>query len=262
MTPYFTVITASLDMGSSLTRTIESIKNQKFQDYEHIVIDGGSTDKTLEILESYSNTYNLKWISVPDQGVPDAFNNALKISSGRYIIAIQSDDYILDTDVLEKAFEIISNEELDIYSFPIMKEVSQGKVKQINPIKHLWWLRFRNIFPHQGIFVNRKLFDKIGYYDLKYTITEDYDFLYRALNAQSTVSFESLLVAYMGGGGPCSTDKYLSTRLHEEISLQAKNEKNIVWRLMQIIFWIFYYPFKTRFLFRTLPYNTLIIRDD
>jgi glycosyltransferase involved in cell wall biosynthesis len=262
MSPYFTVITASLNMGSSLIRTIESIKNQKFQDFEHVVIDGGSSDNTLKILASYDNSYNLKWISEPDQGVPDAFNKAVGLSTGEYIIAIQADDYLLDENVLEKVYEIISAKKNDIYSFPIIKELTSDSAEQINPIQHLWWRRFRNIFPHQGIFVNRKLFDKIGNYDLKYTITEDYDFLYRALNAQSSVSFEKLPVAYMGGDGPCSTNEYLSTRLHEEISLQIKNEKNIVWRLIQIIFWVFYYPFKTRFLFRTLPYNTFFIKDD
>ena len=261
MTPYFTVITASLDMGSTLTRTIESIKNQKFQDYEHIVIDGKSSDDTVEILESYSNAYNLKWISEPDQGVPDAFNKALKLSTGKYIIAIQADDYLLDENVLENVYEIISAEKLDIYSFPIIKELSPGKTKQVNPIKHLWWIRFRNIFPHQGIFVNRKLFDRIGCYDLKYTITEDYDFLYRALNAQSSVSFEKLSVAHMGGEGPCSIDKFLLTRLGEEYRLQSDNEKNYFWRLMQIIFWILYFPYKTRFLMKIIPYISLSTRD-
>jgi glycosyltransferase involved in cell wall biosynthesis len=249
-------------MGSSLIKTVASIKKQTFHDYEHIVIDGGSSDNTLEILDSYNNTYNMKWISEPDQGVPDAFNKAVNLSAGEYIIAIQADDYLLDENVLEKVYQVISNLKLDIYSFPIIKEMPTGKAEQINPIPYLWWIKFRNIFPHQGVFVNRKLFDKIGNYDLKYTITEDYDFLYRALNAQSSVSFEKLPVAYMGGDGPCSTDEYLSTRLHEEVSLQVKNEKNIVWRLMQIIFWILYYPFKTRFLFRTLPYNTFFIKDD
>ncbi len=262
MAPYFTVITASLNKGGSIKRTIESIKNQIYQDYEHIVIDGASSDNTLEILASYKNTYNLKWISEVDQGVPDAFNKAVNLSTGEYIIAIQADDYLLNENVLKKVHEIISAKKLDIYSFPIIKELSPDNVEQINPIQHLWWIRFRNIFPHQGIFVNRKLFDEIGDYDLKYTITEDYDFLYRAINIRSSVSFEKIPVAFMGGDGPCSTDKYLSTRLHEEISLQAKNEKNIVWRLMQIIFWILYYPFKTRFLLRTLPYNTFFKKDD
>ena len=72
MTPYFTVVTASLNRGDSIKKTINSIKNQSFQSYEHIIIDGNSSDDTKNILESYNNSYNLKWISETDQGVPDA----------------------------------------------------------------------------------------------------------------------------------------------------------------------------------------------
>lgn len=254
MTPYFTVITASLNRGNSIEETIKSIKNQNFKNYEHIIIDGDSSDDTKNILHSYNHSYNMKWVSEIDQGVPDAFNKALKLSRGKYIIAIQADDYLLDEDVLTKVHEIISANEFDIYSFPIIKELSSGHAKQINPINHLWWIRFRNIFPHQGVFVNRALFDEVGYYNLNYTITEDYDFLYRALNQNSSVSFETIPVAYMGNDGPCSIDKYLLKRLCEEYRLQSDNEKKIIWKLMQHLFWFFYFPYKTRFLLRIMPY--------
>ena len=259
MSPFFTIVTASLNRGDSIKRTLDSVKNQTFKDYEHIVIDGCSSDDTLNILESYGAKYHLKWISEPDLGVPDAFNKALKISTGDYVIAIQADDYLLDADVLEKVHEIISKNNMDIYSFPIYKELPSGEVRLIGPIRHLWWIRFRNIFPHQGVFVNRKLFSRVGNYDIKYTITEDYDFLYRALNLKSSVSFEKLPVSFMGGDGPCSMDKYLITRLHEEISLQFKNEKNLIWRLLQMVFWLLYYPFKTRVLLKNALYNNKIM---
>jgi len=248
---FFTIITASLNRGATIRNTLESVRKQKFTDFEHIIVDGCSTDDTLEIISSYSGTYPMQWISEYDRGVPDAFNKALKLATGEYVIAIQSDDYLLDENVLENAYEIISKRKLDIYSFPIVKELTPGVTRRIDPIRHLWWIRFRNIFPHQGVFVRRELFDRLGDYNIEYTITEDYDFLYRAVNAGSTVSFENLPIAYMGGEGPCSTDQYLSIRLHEEYRLHARNEKNILWRTAQIIFWLLYYPYKTRFLLKT-----------
>jgi len=245
--PFFTILTSSLNMGDSLIKTLESVKNQKFSSVEHIVVDGQSTDNTLDVLRSFDTTYNLKWISEPDQGVPDAFNKGVRLSKGKYIIAVQADDYLLNEHVLKNVFNIISRDESDIYSFSIIKELPSKEVRQLNPIRSLWWIRFRNIFPHQGVFVHRRIFDKIGYFNLKYTITEDYDLLYRALNANCSVSFQSMPVTFMGGDGACSINKFLRTRLHEEYHLQAVNEKNPFWRLAQILFWIFYFPYKTRF---------------
>lgn len=250
MSPFFTIITASLNRGSTIGNTLESIRKQRFKDYEHIIVDGCSTDGTLDIVKGYSNTYPLQWLSEPDRGVPDAFNKALNLSAGEYIIAIQADDYLLDEGVLENAYKIISQRKLDIYSFPIIKELAAGVVRRIDPIRHLWWIRFRNIFPHQGVFVRRELFERLGEFNIEYTITEDYDFLYRAVNAGCTVSFENIPIAYMGGEGPCSTNQYLSIRLREEYRLHARNEKNIFWRAAQIIFWLIYYPYKTRFLLK------------
>jgi glycosyltransferase involved in cell wall biosynthesis len=244
--PFFTILTSSLNMGDSLIRTLESIQKQRFQSLEHIVVDAKSTDNTLEILKSFETSYNLTWISETDQGVPDAFNKGMRLARGLYIIAIQADDYLLNEMVLEKVYKIISSKKSDIYSFPIIKEIPAKENKQINPIPLLWWIRFRNIFPHQGVFVHKRVFEKIGHFDINYTITEDYDFFYRALNAKCKVIFESMPVAFMGGKGPSSMDHFLATRLREEFLIQAKNEKNPFWRLLQFLFWVFYYPYKIK----------------
>lgn len=233
-------------MGNSLIKTIESIRSQRFQAIEHIVVDGKSSDNTLDILRSFENSYNLIWFSEADQGVPDAFNKGMRLAKGLYIIVIQADDYFLDEMVLENVYKIISSKKADIYSFPIIKEITSRENKQINPIPLLWWIRFRNIFPHQGVFVHRRVFEKIGHFNINYTITEDYDFFYRALIANFRVIFESMPVAFMGGKGPSSMDNFLAVRLREEFLIQAKNEKNPLWRLLQFLFWVFYYPYKIK----------------
>ncbi len=246
--PFFTVITSSLNMGESLVDTLESIKTQSFHSFEHIVIDAVSTDNTLDLLKRYETIYPLKWVSEPDQGVPDAFNKAIKMSKGKYIIAIQADDYLLNSAVLQKVYNTIIDldTEYDVISCPIIKGYPGGHDRIIKPIKKIWWHRFRNIFPHQGVFINRKLFNRIGLYNLKYSITEDYDFLYRAISNGCSIHFDSMPVAYMGCGGACSIDKYLLTRLREERELQRRNEDKIFWRIAQTAFWTLYFPYKTR----------------
>lgn len=246
--PFFTILTSSLNMGDSLINTLESIRDQRFQSLEHIVVDGKSSDNTLDILRSFENSYNLVWISETDRGVPDAFNKGIRLAKGLYTIAIQADDYLLNGWVLEKVYKkIISTKKSDIYSFPIIKEISVQQNKQINPIRLLWWIRFRNIFPHQGVFVHRRVFERIGYFNINYTITEDYDFFYRALNANCKVIFGNIPVAFMGGEGPSSMNEFLTTRLGEEYLIQGNNENNSFWRLLQLFFWVLYYPYKVIF---------------
>ncbi len=244
--PFFTILTSSLNMGDSLIKTLGSIRHQRFQDLEHIIVDGESTDNTLDILKSFEKSYNLVWISERDRGVPDAFNKGMRLARGLYTIAIQADDYLLNEWVLERVYKIICSKKSDIYSFPIIKEIPAKENKQINPIRLLWWIRFRNIFPHQGVFVHKRVFERIGHFNTTYTITEDYDFFYRALNAKCKVIFESMPVAFMGGKGPSSMDKFLTARLREEFLIQTNNEKNPFWRLLQLLFRVFYYPYKVK----------------
>ena len=66
--PFITILTASFNSEATIRKTLESIRDQSFQDMEHIVIDGGSRDETLDILKEFENTYNLTWISEPDYG--------------------------------------------------------------------------------------------------------------------------------------------------------------------------------------------------
>ena len=87
--PFFTIITASLNKGTSIQRTLESIINQTFKDLEHIVVDGGSTDNTLDIIKSFVGTYNLSYISEPDSGIAAALNKGLKLAKGKYVLIIQ-----------------------------------------------------------------------------------------------------------------------------------------------------------------------------
>ncbi|MDY6843679.1 MAG: glycosyltransferase family 2 protein [Thermodesulfobacteriota bacterium] len=242
--PFFTILTASLNKGHFLEKTLESVRDQSFKNLEHIVIDGGSSDETLDVLYNFSNTYNLSWISQPDQGVPDALNKGISQARGKYTIVIQADDYLLEDHTLEKVYPFVEDESCDIYSFPIIKEHPiKGRVL-INPIRVLWWIRFRNIFPHQGVFVHRRVFDKIGKFNVKFSITEDYDFLYRALKAQSSVKFGNIPVSFMGGAGPTSDNSFLRIRLKEEYQIHKLNEVNPFWRLAQISFWALYFPYK------------------
>jgi len=179
--PFITILTAALNSGSTLKKTLETVRNQTFQDIEHIVIDGGSRDETLDILKEFENTYNLTWISEPDHGISDALNKGLRLSSGRYILVIQADDQLLHHNILDNVFPQLKSENFDILSFPvILDHPAKGKILS-KPIKHLWWNHFKFVFRHQGCFVHRLVFDQIGMFRNEFRICLDYDFFYRAL---------------------------------------------------------------------------------
>lgn len=246
--PFFTIITASFNNESTIKQTLGSIKNQTFQNLEHFVIDGGSIDGTVEILKKMEHSYNMSWISEPDQGIAEALNKGLQVAKGQYIIVIQADDRFLNPNILEKVYPLLNNEEIDILSFPvIMEDAVQGKVLR-KPIRCLWWNHFKFIFPHQGCFVNRRVFERIGSFREEFKIALDYDFLYRALKNKCSVRFEKLPVALMGGEGIGSNPDYIFKRLKEEKLVHRLNEQNKFWRIAQYVFTLFYMPYKTKLL--------------
>jgi GT2 family glycosyltransferase len=244
--PFFTILTASLNNGATISATLESVKGQTFQDLEHIVIDGKSKDHTLEVLRDFAGTYNLFWISECDEGVADALNKGVKGSHGRYILVIQADDRLLASDTLERVYLLLRDERFDIHSFPVIKDFPGSGRQLKRPLPLLWWNHFKFIFPHQGVFVHRRVFETVGGFSNDYSIEFDYDFVYRALKASCTVKFQRTpCVALMGGSGVSSDLKYLAKRIREEGLVQKLNEKNYFWRLSQIIFRALYLPYKT-----------------
>jgi glycosyltransferase involved in cell wall biosynthesis len=245
---FFTILTASLNNEFTIGKTLDSVRSQSFQNLQHIVIDGGSGDETLDVLKEFNDTYNLTWISEPDNGIADALNKGLKLARGDYILVIQSDDALLGRHTLAHVYSILKTKAFDIYVFPVAWN-TPARVKTVKkPIRLLWWHRFRNIFPHQGVLVHRTVFDRIGQFNERFSISMDYDFFYRALMSSCTVKFEKMPVSLIGRDGISSRETFWSHRLKEEFSIQDLNEKNPFWQVTQILFRTAYFPYKTRFL--------------
>jgi len=243
--PFITILTAALNSGATIKKTLESVRNQTFQDFEHIVIDGRSKDETLDILKEFENTYNLTWLSEPDHGISDALNKGLGLSSGRYIIVIQADDQLLYPSILDNVFSQLKNEKFDILSFPvILDHPDKGKVLS-KPIQHLWWNHFKFVFRHQGCFVHKRVFDQLVVFRNEFKISLDYDFFYRALARNYSVKFDNFPVALMGGEGVGSNPEFILKRLKEDRLVQILNENKLFWRLLQFVFHMLYLPYKT-----------------
>ncbi len=245
-TPFFTILTAAYNSAATIRASLESVREQTFTDVEHIVTDGASSDDTAAILKEFESTYNLKWVSEPDAGVADALNKGLNRAQGKYILVIQADDQLLNHDVLQSVYSLIQDERFDIYSFPVIVDHPARGRYYYRPFRYTWWHHFKTIFPHQGTFVHRRVYDQVGGYRKEFSIGIDYDFFYRALKNRCPVCIEQMPVAVMGGTGVSSNRNFLEKRIREEARIQKANEDNPFWRFAQLMFRALYFPYKTR----------------
>lgn len=127
------IVTPSYNQGEFIEETIQSIKIQDYQNIEHIVVDGGSEDETLDILEEYSDTYDMKFISESDDGQSDAINTGFDIASGDIVTWLNSDDVYFDTKVVSRVVEYFNQSDEDIIYGDICQISKGSEVIRIKP---------------------------------------------------------------------------------------------------------------------------------
>ena len=177
--PLVSIIIASYNSEITIIKTLDSIYNQTYQNFELIIIDGKSTDGTIDLIKSYESIFynKIKWISEKDDGIYDAWNKGISISSGIWISFIGSDDYY-ERNALENYVKIInSNKNINFISSKcLLVDCNYKKVREYG-LK--WSDRMRSYcaIAHVGSFHKRDLFVKSPFFDLRYKITADYDFL-------------------------------------------------------------------------------------
>lgn len=238
-----------MNSGATIRKTLESLMAQKFRDFEHIVVDGGSKDNTVSVLREFEDQYDLQWVSEPDEGIADALNKGLCRSRGRYVLVVQADDCLSGPSILERVYGSLKEERFDIHCFPVILDHPVRGHVLLKPIPIPWWNHFKTIFRHQGAFVHRRVFGSIGQFRAEFSIALDYDFFYRALQSGCTVCFERKPpITIMGGQGISANQDYLTKRLTEEARVQDLNEVNPLWKSLQQVFRHLYVPYKVRLL--------------
>lgn len=174
------IITVCYNSSKTIEKTLKSVKAQTYKDIEYIVIDGASSDNTMEIVKSYDSVVS-QWVSEPDKGLYDAMNKGIKLATGDYIGIINADDTFNADDVIERIAEFLKQTDVDASIGDIVQHKEDGKIIRTYTAK-TWQphkLKIGFMPPHPAIFFKKELFEKLGYYSLDFKIAADYELLIR-----------------------------------------------------------------------------------
>ncbi len=209
--PLVSIITSSFNAVNTIEQTINSVINQSYPNIEYIIIDGGSTDGTVDVLKKY-NAKIKYWISEPDRGIYNAWNKALKVAVGDWIAFLGADDIYYPDAIGEYVKYINSapgNDQLDFISSKI--EIVDQQLNLLNLAGEKWsWPKFSYYMTtnHGGMFHNRKLFEKYGHFDESYRSAGDYALLLKA-GRNLKAGFLDAITIKMREGGISSGGRFL-----------------------------------------------------
>ena len=203
--PKISIITVAYNSGKTISNTIDSVLSQEYDNIEYIIIDGGSTDKTNEIIESYGDKISY-CISEKDDGIYGAMNKGIQISTGKYIGIINSDDFYPDSNIIQKVVNEIQEKKSDCLYADLVYVDSEN----VKKIKRYWKsgefnrTNFRKgwMIPHPTFFVSKEIYNTFGLYNLSLKSASDYEMILRLLYKNKvSVSYLPEVIVHMRDGG-------------------------------------------------------------
>ena len=203
--PKISVITVSYNAEKTIERTIQSVQSQTYDDFEYILVDGNSKDKTLEIAGKYKD-FIKKWISEPDKGLYDAMNKGVLLAQGEYIVFLNADDVFASNDVLKDMAKHLDGHDI-VYGnidFHDLKTNEHNIRKQNYMNKAV--LCAGTMF-HPAEFIKRNLLENLGGFDLRFKIVADYEFNLRAiLKNKAKIKYADVTVTVFAQGEGLSSN--------------------------------------------------------
>jgi glycosyltransferase involved in cell wall biosynthesis len=198
--PVLSVITIVYNNVSHIERTLLSVLNQTYPHIEYIVIDGASTDGTLQVIEKYKDRI-AKLISEPDKGIYDAMNKGLTHATGEYVLFMNSGDEIYAPETVANVFASANNADIYYGETEMINEKGEslGQRRHKAPEKFTWRsFKYGMCVSHQAIYVKRSLVEP---YDPRYQLSADIDWIIRAAKkAKTIVNVNQYVAKYLVGG--------------------------------------------------------------
>lgn len=225
------IITATFNSAKTLKDTIQSVLRQTNKDFEYLIIDGGSTDETIDIVKSYESEFSgrLKWVSEKDQGIYDAMNKGIKMASGDVVGILNSDDYFTSDDILQTVDNAFKSHEIDaIYGdIHFIRDGNSQKCVRYYSSRMFrpFWLRFGFMPAHPSFYCKREVFEKAGLYSLDYKIGADYEMMVRLFKKYRIMSqyINKDFVTMRTGGASNNNVRSRITLINEDVKACKEN---------------------------------------
>jgi glycosyltransferase involved in cell wall biosynthesis len=219
MNKKLSIITINYNNKIGLHKTIQSVISQTWSDFEFIVIDGNSSDGSKDVLTTYSSFFTY-FVSEPDSGIYNAMNKGIKVSTGDYLMFLNSGDSLIDNTILENLNDDL-NGQYDIYYGDILQIDGIKQEIRTFPKKLNFAFFYEQNISHQASFIRTKLFNDIFFYNENFKIVSDWEFFTYAI-CKREASYKHLnyvIVTYDGTGISASSENHPEINKERNISL-------------------------------------------
>jgi len=234
--PLITIITSVLNGEKYLEETILSVINQRYKNIEYIIVDGGSTDGTIDIIKKYENSIDF-WCSEKDRGIYYGFNRGLSCASGDMIGFVNADDILLDDAISTLVKYYTKYPKIDFIFGSVKKH--WGILHGYKPWKIFFTWGFYSSHS-TGFFIKKKAAKEVGFYNTEFKYSADYDYFYRMIvnkKLKGMATKKKEVFGVFRRGGFSSTTKFVD-HFMETIKIRLNNKQNKI--IVLIIFIIKY----------------------
>lgn len=226
-TPLVSIITINLNNAAGLRKTLESLAAQTWQNFESILVDGGSTDGSVEVIKEFLSTQQFqigKWVSEKDKGLYHAQNKGINFSKGKYLLFLNSGDYLASDDVLKELKPEKWTTDMVYGNLLLSNGDTTQPLKPFKPPKEITILHLlMESLPHQTFFIQKKLFKTIGLYREDLRVYSDYHFFLNAIyNFQATLKYCDTAVTVYDTTGISGNKKFMYLRYRERKAVQKE----------------------------------------
>lgn len=254
MRPFISISTPCLNSVNTIERTIRSVLEQDFKDYEYIIVDGGSTDGTLDIIKKYEPLFEgrMRWSCEPDKGIYDAFNKGAKSAKGFYCWNVNADDWI-EKNALTVIYSYLKDDYTrDSILVGEMRHIDEKSNKVISvftvspqDIKNAY--KKDGMIPHPATIVAKKIYEEYGYYDIRFKIAGDMDWFHRVYPYEVKFICCNHILTNFTNGGVSSSLSYKKEYRDRKLFF-TKKYKNKILVLIHLILWhkLFFINIKER----------------